>query len=157
MLTYIKCFKLCCPSSLPSSHSSIRFQGISWYHYGSELFWKQYRYRESLSFKLDPVFHIFILPLHSQQSWAVRYSEQILHSIYFYGFNTNKQVLGWPIFTPNCSNDSEKVIIYCILCLSSVTNSSSKCIEAKSEEAIKQNGNTKVNPGMNLLSFQTLQ
>lgn len=157
MLTSIKCFKVCCSSSLPSSRSSIRFQGISWYHYGSELVWQQSRYRESLSFKLDQYFIFLCFHYTHNKTEQGNTVSRSFTSIYFYGFNINKQVLEWPIFTPNCSNNSEKVIIYCILCFSSVTNSSSKCIEARSEEAIKHNWNMKVNPGMNLLSFQTLQ
>lgn len=67
----------------------------------------------------------------------------------------DKQVSGQPIFTPNYSNNSDKVIIYCILCLASVIYIPSKGTEAKSEEAIKHI-NMKVNLGINLLSFQTL-
>lgn len=44
---------------------------------------------------------------------------------------TDKQVSGQPIFTPNYSNNSDKVIIYCILCLASVIHIPSKGTEAK--------------------------
>lgn len=60
------------------------------------------------------------------------------------------------MLTPNCSNNSDKVIIYCILCRASVIYIPSKCTEVKSEEAIKNNINMKVNLGIKVLSFQTL-